>query len=75
MEISIKLSSLCGLVATIILDKKIEEIDNKVPDASGLVNETGYDAKIIKIKGNTLLTMIIINLRLKLFLQKNQGII
>lgn len=57
-------------MATIIIDKNIEEIDNKVPDASGLVKETSYDAKRVKIKGNTLLPMIIINLRVKLLMQR-----
>ena len=70
MEISLKLPSVCGLVATIVLEKKFEEVDNKVPDASGLVKETGYDAKIIKIKGNNLLPMIIINFWVKLFMQR-----
>ena len=57
-------------MTTIILDKNIEEIDNKVSDARGLLKETVYDAKRVKIKGNTLMPMIIINLRVKLFMKR-----
>ena len=68
--ILIKLSSACRFMTTIILDKNIEEIDNKVSDARGLLKETVYDAKRVKIKGNTLMPMIIINLRVKLFMKR-----
>ena len=41
-----------GLVTTDILNPKIAEVDNKTPDASGLVKKTDYGAKIRVIQKN-----------------------
>ena len=38
-------------MATIALESKIKEVDNKIPDYSGLVKKTNYDAKILEYQG------------------------
>ena len=35
-----------GLVTTTVLDTNIGEVENKIPNASGLAMKTDYDAKI-----------------------------
>ena len=39
------------LVTTTILHTKIGEAENKIPDVTGLVKKTDYDAKISGIEG------------------------
>ena len=46
-----------------VLNTNIKEIDNKIPDLSGLVKKTDYDAKISEFKENTLLILILINFK------------
>ena len=41
-----KISEVRRLVTTTIRNTKIKEVDNKVPDLSGLVKKTDYYAKI-----------------------------
>ena len=36
---------------TTVLSTKFKEVDNKIPDASGLVKKTDYDAKTTEIDG------------------------
>ena len=36
---------------TTVLSTKFKEVDNKIPDASGLVKKTDYDAKTTEIEG------------------------
>ena len=38
-----------GLVTTTVSNTKIKEVDNKIPDFSGLVKKADYDAKISDI--------------------------
>ena len=48
---------------TAVLNKKIGEIENKIPDISGLVKKTDYDTKISKVEGKYILLLpIIINI-------------
>ena len=51
-----------GLVNAAIFDTEIEKVENKIPDISGLVKKTDYDAKTLDIEKNILLLLIIINL-------------
>ena len=48
---------------TAILNTKIGEIENKIPDITDLVKKTDYDAKISKAEGKYILLLpIIINI-------------
>ena len=38
-------------MSSTVLYTKIKEVDNKIPDLSGLVKKTNYDTNISKIKG------------------------
>ena len=39
------------MVTATVLNTKIGEVENKIPDVSGLVKKTDYDAKIKDIEG------------------------
>ena len=39
------------MVTATVLNTKIGEVENKIPDVSGLVRKTDYDAKIKDIEG------------------------
>ena len=39
-----------GLVTSTVLSNKIGEVEDKIPDVSGLVKKTDYDAKMKDIK-------------------------
>ena len=39
-----------GLVTTSVLNKRIGEVESKIPDISGLVKKTDYNAKISDIE-------------------------
>ena len=38
-------------MTTTVLNTKVGEVDNKIPDVSGLVKKTGYNAKILDTEG------------------------
>ena len=39
-----------------VLSTKIVEVDNKIPDHTGLVNKTDYNAEILEIEGKYMTT-------------------
>ena len=39
-----------GLVTSTVLSNKIGEVEDKIPDVSGLIKKTDYDAKMKDIK-------------------------
>ena len=39
------------LLTTTVLNIKIKEVDNKIPDINSLVKKTNYDAKISNLEG------------------------
>ena len=50
-------------MTTAVFNTTIGEFENKIPDASGFVEKTDYNAKILELRENTLLLLIIINLQ------------
>ena len=45
-----KYQRLIALVTTTVLNTEIGEVESKIPDVSGLVKKTDYDAKISDIE-------------------------
>ena len=60
-------------MTTTVLNTKIKEVENKIPNVSGLVKITDYDAKQT-LRKNILLLLIIINLQRKYLMQKRKKI-
>ena len=50
------------LVTMTVLNTKIKEVDNKIPDLKGLVKKTDYDVKVLEIEEKHFTTSVI-NLR------------
>ena len=50
------------LVTTTFFNRKIIEVENKIPSGNGLVKKTSYGAKIKYIEKKNSLLLIIINL-------------
>ena len=59
-----------GSVTTAVLNTKIGKVENKLPDTSGLVNKTDYNAKYQICRRNILLLLIIINLHVTYLMQR-----
>ena len=59
-EVQNKIPDVSGLVTTTVFITKIGEVETKIPN---LVEKVNYDAKTLDIERNTLLLLIIINLR------------
>ena len=57
-------------MTTTVIDTKIGEAENKIPDVSVLVKKTDYNANTSDIEENTLLVLIIINLQEKYLMQR-----
>ena len=57
-------------MTTAVLNAKIGEVENKIPDVSGLVRKTDYNAKIKHIETKILVLLIIINLQMKHLTQR-----
>ena len=57
-------------MTTTVIDTKIGEAENKIPDVSVLVRKTDYNANTSDIEENTLLVLIIINLQEKYLMQR-----
>ena len=57
-------------MTTAVRNAKIGEVENKIPDVSGLVRKTGYNAKIKDIETKILVLLIIINLQMKHLMQR-----
>ena len=57
-------------MTTAVLNTKIGEVENKIPDVSGLVRKTDYNAKIKDIETKILVLLIIINLQMKHLMQR-----
>ena len=55
---------------TAVLNTNIGEVENKIPDVSGLVKKTVCDDKISEIEKGTLLILIIINLQVTYLMQR-----
>ena len=58
-----KFPDITGLATTVVLNTTINEVENKIPDASKLVKKADYDTKIKEFEGNISLQLILINLR------------
>ena len=58
-------------MTTTVLNTKIKEVENKIPNVSGLVKITDYDAKQT-LRKDILLLLIIINLQKKYLMQKRK---
>lgn len=58
-----KFRDITGLATTVVLNTTINEVENKIPDASKLVKKGDYDTKIKEFEGNISLQLILINLR------------
>ena len=58
-----KFRDITGLATTVVLNTTINEVENKIPDASKLVKKADYDTKIKEFEGNISLQLILINLR------------
>ena len=43
--------NIIGLVTTTVLDTKIKEVGNNIPNVTDLIKETYYDAKMSDIEG------------------------
>ena len=54
-----------ALVTTTVLNTKIGEVENKIPDTSGVVRKTDYNITMSDTEGKTLLPLVIINLQKK----------
>ena len=52
-------------MTTTVLNTNIREVGEKIPDVTGLVKKTDYNAKFETLRENTLLLLIIINLQVK----------
>ena len=52
-----------------VLNTKIKEVDDKIPDFSRLVKKTDYDTKILEIEGKYITILLVINLRVKYLMQ------
>ena len=57
-------------MTTTVIDTKIGEAENKIPDVSVLVKKTDYNANTSDIEENTLLVLIIIDLQEKYLMQR-----
>ena len=57
-------------MTTTVIDTKIGEAENKIPDVSVLVKKTDYNANTSDIEENTLLVLIIINLQEKYLMER-----
>ena len=60
-----KFPDITGLAATVFLNRKINEVNNKIPNASKLVKKADYYNKIKEFEINISLQLILINLRVK----------
>ena len=70
VKLRTKYEILVALVTTTVIDTKIGEAENKIPDVSVLVKKTDYNANTSDIEENTLLVLIIINLQEKYLMQR-----
>ena len=68
MLIKKKKTDVSGLVATIVLNIKVNEFKNKILVLSNLVKKTDYDAKILEIEGKYITTLI--NLQVTYLMQR-----
>ena len=68
MLIKKKKTDVSGLVATIVLNIKVNEFKNKILVLSNLVKKTDYDAKILEIEGKYITT--VINLQVTYLMQR-----
>ena len=57
-------------MTTTVIDTKIGEAENKIPDVSVLVKKTDCNANTSDIEENTLLVLIIIDLQEKYLMQR-----
>ena len=64
-DVENKMPHISGLVTPIVLKTKINEVGNKICDVSGLVKNQIMMLKYETLKENTLLLLIIINIRVK----------
>ena len=64
-DVENKMPYISGLVTPIVLNTKINEVGNKIFDVSGLVKNQIMMLKYETLKENTLLLLIIINIRVK----------
>ena len=64
-DVENKMPHISGLVTPIVLNTKINEVGNKICDVKGLVKNQIMMLKYETLKENTLLLLIIINIRVK----------